>query len=183
MHESGHELGKRFSLLMDNTNADNKCAMMVCFIGWLVQMDYFEDASFFCMLKGHTFTVLDQSFNTMISQLLAIAIYTLSHLMELVFQFLQPYGCRQVVELHQLWDWKAAFAPHTTKIQGFCTSQYGSGMHECYVRKDKNGEYAALCTVLPRSHFSTNTLLVQVLSVHGSASRRAQRRGSQRALA
>ena len=183
VQESGHEMGKRFSLLMDNTNADNKCAMMVCFIGWLVQMDYFEDASFFCMLKGHTFTVLDQSFNTMISQLLAIAIYTLSHLMELVFQFLQPYGCRQVVELHQLWDWKAAFAPHTTKIQGFCTSQYGSGMHECYVRKDKNGEYAALCTVLPRSHFSTNTLLVQVLSVHGSASRRAQRRGSQRALA
>ena len=140
VQESGRDLGKRFSLLMDNTAADNKCALMVCFIGWLVLMDHFEDASFFCMLKGHTFTVLDQSFNTMISQLLAIAIYTLSHLIELVFKFLQPYGCRQVIELHQLWDWGEAFKPHMTKISGFCTSQFGSGMHECYVRKDKEGE-------------------------------------------
>ena len=91
------ELGKRFSLIMDNTNSDNKCALMVCFIGWLVLTDAFEDASFFCMLKGHTFTVLDQSFNTMISQLLARAVYTLTRLMRLIFEFLQPYGCREVI--------------------------------------------------------------------------------------
>ena len=139
VNESGMQLGKRFSLIMDNTNSDNKCALMVCFIGWLVLTDAFEDASFFCMLKGHTFTVLDQSFNTMISQLLARAVYTLTRLMRLIFEFLQPYGCREVIELHQLWDWGEAFKGHASRIEGFCTSKFGSGMHECYVRKGKNG--------------------------------------------
>ena len=63
----GRGTGSRFNLLMDNTAGDNKNAEMVIFLGWLVQHDFFQDASFFCQLKGHTFTVLDQSFNTLIS--------------------------------------------------------------------------------------------------------------------
>ena len=132
-------LGLRYNILMDNTGGDNKNAEMVLFLGWLVLMDHFEDTSFFCQLKGHTFTVLDQSFNTMISQLLGCVIYTMGALMKYMFQFLQPYGCQEVIELHQLWDWTAAFAPHMTRIGGFCTSQFGSGMHECYIRKDSQG--------------------------------------------
>jgi hypothetical protein len=112
---------------------------MVAFIGWLVLRDYFDDASFFCQLKGHTFTVLDQSFNTMICQLLTQAIYTMSSLTRFIFQFLQPYGCQEVIELHQLWDWTDAFKPHLTRIAGFCTGQFGAGMHECYIRKDTEG--------------------------------------------
>ena len=135
----GGKLGSRYNLLMDNTWGDNKNAEMVAFIGWLVLCDYFEDASFFCQLKGHTFTVLDQSFNTMTCQLLAQAIYTMSSLMRFMFQFLQPYGCQEVIELHQLWDWVTAFKPHIDRIAGFCTGQYGAGMHEAYMRKDSEG--------------------------------------------
>ena len=135
----GGKLGSRYNLLMDNTGGDNKNAEMVAFIGWLVYTDVFNDASFFCQLKGHTFTVLDQSFNTLICQLLAQAIYTVSALISFIFQFLQPYGCQEVIELHQLWDWKTAFKPHNSRIEGFCTGQYGAGMHECYIRKDAEG--------------------------------------------
>ena len=133
------KLGTRYNILMDNTGGDNKNAEMVAFIAWLVLADHFRDASFFCQLKGHTFTVLDQSFNTMISQLLGQAIYTVSSLLQFIFQFLQPYGCQEVIELHQLWDWKLAFKPHLDRIEGFCTGQYGAGMHECYIRKDAEG--------------------------------------------
>lgn len=63
----------------------------------------------------------------------------MSSLMSFMFKFLQPYGCQEVIEIHQLWDWKAAFAPHMERIAGFCTGQYGAGMHECYVRKDDEG--------------------------------------------
>ena len=102
--------------------------------------DYFEDASFFCQLKGHTFTVLDQSFNTLISQLLGEFIYTtMSSLLRHMFKFLQPYGCHEVEEVHQLWDWTEYFKPHAARMGGFCTSQYGAGAHECYIRKDEHG--------------------------------------------
>lgn len=138
-------LGSRYNILMDNTGGDNKNAEMLLFLGFLVHMDYFDDASFFCQLKGHTFTILDQSFNTLISQLLAQCIYTVSALIQFTFQFLQPYGCREVIELHQLWDWKAVFKDaNLARISGFCTGQYGSGMHEAYVRKDEKGGPATL---------------------------------------
>ena len=81
---------------MDNTGADNKNWEMVAFMGWLVYMDFFRDASFFCMLKGHTFTILDQSFNTLITKMHAEFIYTLSALCGFIFQFMQPYGVHEV---------------------------------------------------------------------------------------
>ena len=138
--KSSRGLGSRYNLLMDNTSGDNKNAEMIIFLAWLVHNGVFKDASFFCQLKGHTFTVLDQSFNTLISQLLGEAIYTMSSLLSFIFKFLQPYGCHEVVEVHQLWDWNNFFKPHVERMAGFCTSQYGSGMHECYVRKDRNGD-------------------------------------------
>ena len=137
--DSGVPLGSRYNLLMDNTGGDNKNAEMVVYIGWLVLRDHFTDASFFCQLKGHTFTVLDQSFNTMICQLLTHVIYTVSCLVSLIFKFLQPYGCQEVIELHQLWNWTSVFKPHITRVTGFCTGQFGAGMHECYIRKDSEG--------------------------------------------
>ena len=69
MVANGHELGSRCQLLLDNTAAGNKCNEVIFFLGWLVAMDYFQDAGFFCMLVGHTYTGLDQSFNTMIMHL------------------------------------------------------------------------------------------------------------------
>ena len=67
-------LGARFNLLADGTAADNKNNEMIIFLCWLVLLDKFEHASMFVMLKGHTYkpvyTVLDQSFNTLISSLM-----------------------------------------------------------------------------------------------------------------
>ena len=150
-------LGSRYNILMDNTGGDNKNAETLCFLAWLVHEGVFNDASFFCQLKGHTFTVLDQSFNTMISQLLAQAIYTMTSLMSFMFKFLQPYGCQDVIEIHQLWDWKAAFKPHMDRIAGFCTGQYGAGMHECYMRKDSDGRIRK--DLLPTHTLSSLTLV------------------------
>ena len=88
---------------MDNTAGDNKNAEMVIFLGWLVQHDFFQDASFFCQLKGHTFTVLDQSFDTLISQLLAEAIYSMSSLINSSSSSCSRTGATRLwLEVHQL---------------------------------------------------------------------------------
>ena len=132
-------LGDRLNALMDNTSGDNKNNETVEFLAWMVDENHFADSSFFCQIKGHTFTIIDQSFNTMISQMKQEIIYCISKLLSLIFRFLRPYGCREVRELHQLWDWKAKFAPHCQRFKGFCTGQFGSGMHEVYIRKDAEG--------------------------------------------
>eukprot|EP00965_Chrysotila_dentata_P112511 3719350-Pleurochrysis_carterae.AAC.1 len=74
------------------------------------------------MIKGHTFTILDQSFNTLLSQLLQESIYTMSGLLRLMFQFLRPYNVVDVRELNCLWDWSAFFEPHAEKLSGFATN-------------------------------------------------------------
>eukprot|EP00965_Chrysotila_dentata_P140673 4650999-Pleurochrysis_carterae.AAC.1 len=66
----------------------------------------------------------------MISQLMAQCIYTMSSLLSFMFQFLRPYNVQDIIELHALWDWTAYFAPHYDRLGGFCTGQFGSGMHE-----------------------------------------------------
>ena len=104
-------------------------------------MDYSEDASFFCMLKGHTYTGLDQSFNTMMMYLRKCGIYSLSVLFDTIFKGLAKYDCIKVIELHALWDWKGYFAPHINgRLGGFATGQFGSGMHEFHARKDSEGK-------------------------------------------
>jgi hypothetical protein len=63
MVANGRVLGSQFRLLLDNTTSENKCNEVIFFICWLVANGIFDDASFFCMMKGHTYTGLDQSFN------------------------------------------------------------------------------------------------------------------------
>lgn len=138
--DSGVELGTHFVALLDNTAAENKCNEMIFFMAWLVAMDVFEEASFFCMLVGHTYTSLDRSFNTMSMYLMQFAVYTITALLNCIWNSLRKHDCHQVQELHALWDWKAYFEPHVTeRLGGFCTSQYGAGMHEFYLRKDSDG--------------------------------------------
>ena len=68
-------LGDRLNALMDNTSGDNKNNVTVEFLAWMVDEDHFADSFFFCQIKGHTFTIIDQSFNTMISQMKQEIIY------------------------------------------------------------------------------------------------------------
>ena len=58
----------------------------------------------------------------------------------MIWSSLRKYNCVKVIELHALWNWKEFFAPHMNgSLGGFATSQFGSGMHEFYVRKDSEG--------------------------------------------
>lgn len=92
------------------------------------------------MLKGHTYTGLDQSFNTMMSHLKQFAIYTISKLVKAIWRALKAYNCVRVIELHALWDWCGYFEPHIhERFGGFATSQFGSGMHEFRARMDSDG--------------------------------------------
>ena len=100
------------NVLLDNTSGDNKNNEMIFFLAWLVANDHTEEASFFCMMKGHTYSRIDQSFRALIGQLMTVPIFTVSALLAYLKSFLSAYNCMRVVELHALWDWKAYFAPH-----------------------------------------------------------------------
>ena len=71
---NGHVLGNKFHLLVDGTASDNKNNELIFFLAWLVETDVFDEASFFCMIVGHTFSRIDQSFRTMIVKLLAVPV-------------------------------------------------------------------------------------------------------------
>eukprot|EP00965_Chrysotila_dentata_P034692 1155085-Pleurochrysis_carterae.AAC.1 len=58
--KSGRPFGTRLHIQLDNTCAENKNDTMIAFLAWLVKEDIFIKAAFFCMIKGHTFTSLDQ---------------------------------------------------------------------------------------------------------------------------
>lgn len=92
------------------------------------------------MLKGHTYTELDRSFNTMFTRLKQFAIYTIDALIDHIWRSLQTYDCHYVQELHALWDWHKYFDTTVNqRFKGFATSKFGSGMHEFYARKDSSG--------------------------------------------
>eukprot|EP00965_Chrysotila_dentata_P156514 5171694-Pleurochrysis_carterae.AAC.1 len=57
---SSRPFGSRLHLQLDNTCGENKNVAMVAFLAWLVHQDIFVEAIFFCLMKGHTFTFLDQ---------------------------------------------------------------------------------------------------------------------------
>lgn len=140
MVAAGRQFGSCFTVLLDNTSADNKNNAMIFFLGWLVAMGIFEETTTFMMMKGHTYSRIDQSFRTIIVQIFSTAAWTVGMLMQHIFRFLQPYNCLAVEELPHLWNWGDYFAPHVEeKFGGFCTSQYGAGMHEIRCRKDKDG--------------------------------------------
>lgn len=122
MVEAGRPLGTTFNVLLDNTAEANKNNEMIFFLAWLVAMDYFEEASFFCMLKGHTYSRIDQSFRALIGQIRSVCIWTVGALVDYVFRFLQSYNCLGVIELPHVWDWINFFKPHINeRFGGFAT--------------------------------------------------------------
>ena len=134
------QLGRAFHILLDNTSADNKNNEMIFFLAWLVLVEAFEETNAFMMIKGHTYSRIDQSFRCMIVQMMQEAVWCISMMLGFLFKFLAPYQCLGVEELPHLWDWKNFFKPHVhERLGGFATGQYGSGMHEIKCRKDAHG--------------------------------------------
>ena len=64
--EFGFPIGQRVSVLLDNTGEANKNNVMFFFLAWLVLTHKTEEAGCFFMIKGHTYSRIDQSFRTMI---------------------------------------------------------------------------------------------------------------------
>lgn len=140
MVRAGRQFGASFNVQLDNTSADNKNNPVIFFLGWLVAIGAFEEASAFMLIKGHTYSRIDQSFRTLIVRMKSVAVWTVSMLLQLIFECLQPYNCIAVEEVHHLWDFKQYFEPHIhEEFSGFATGQFGSGMHEIRCRKDKEG--------------------------------------------
>ena len=128
--EDGRPLGAHIHVLLDNTTGDNKNNDVIFFLAWLVETRVCDEASFFCMLVGHTYSEIDRTFNTLIGQLRGVAIWCVSQLLTFTRLFLGAHHVRVVEELHCLWDWKGFFKPHVhTRFSGFATSQFGSGKH------------------------------------------------------
>ena len=145
MAQNGRRLAPRFHCLLDNTGADNKNNTVLYFLAWLVLKDYVTEASIFCMVKGHTYSRIDQTFRTLIRKLLSLRVDTVRAMLDAILAYLRPYNPLGVFELHALWDWTNYFAPHIHhKFGGFGTGQYGSGMHEFVFRKDKDGNVRML---------------------------------------
>ena len=145
MAQHGRRLAPRFHCLLDNTGADNKNNTVLYFLAWLVMMDYVTEASIFCMVKGHTYSRIDQTFRTLIRRLLSLQVDTVRAMLDAILAYLRPYNPLGVHELHALWNWTDYFAPHIHhKFGGFGTGQYGSGMHEFVCRKDKDGDVRLL---------------------------------------
>lgn len=139
-------LGRIFHILLDNTTGDNKNNELLFFLAWLCLIGVFEEPNAFMMIKGHTYSRIDQSFRTMIVQMMQEAVWTISMMLAFLFKFLAPYHCLGVEELPHLWNWKEFFKPHVhERMGGFATSQYGSGMHEFRFRKDRHGVVRMWC--------------------------------------
>ena len=117
--QHGRPLGKRFHLLLDNTYSDNKCNAVIWFLAWLVAEDIFLEASFFCMMVGHTYSRIDQSFRTLIRNLLVRAIWSIPQLLEVITTSLLKYNILFTEELHCVWDWTAYLEPHVHSAFGF----------------------------------------------------------------
>jgi hypothetical protein len=120
--------GAHIHVLLDNTTGDNKNNEVIFFLAWLVETGVCDEASFFCMLVGHTYSEIDRTFNTLIGQLRGVAIWSVSELLKFTGNFLASHFVRVVDELHCLWNWKDFFKPHVhQRFAGFATSQFGSG--------------------------------------------------------
>lgn len=101
--------------------------VVIFFLAWLVAMDYFEESSFFCTIKGHTYSRIDQSYRALIGQLLTRPIWTVSMMLHYIFKYLRAYNCLGLYEMHHLWDWVEFFKPHVReRFAGFGTGQYSS---------------------------------------------------------
>eukprot|EP00965_Chrysotila_dentata_P023174 768301-Pleurochrysis_carterae.AAC.6 len=117
---------------------------MIAFLAWLVHMDVLVEASFFCMIKGHEYSWLDQSFSALIKGLKPYAVYTVTSLLQHMAMLLRSYTVVECREVHCFWNFKDWLGLHLHTIRGYATSQYGDGMHEFLFCKDSNGEVRVL---------------------------------------
>ena len=104
------------------------CRAVIFFLAWLVQLNIFTEATFFCMMVGHTYSRIDQTFRTLIGYMMARALWTVEDMITAIAEYLNVYNCLGCMELHCMWAWKDWFRPHVyTEFGNFATS-----VHACH---------------------------------------------------
>jgi hypothetical protein len=117
--QSGRPLGSNLLVQVDNTCGENKCMTIIALVAWLVQAFSFDDALINCMPVGHTFTLLDQSFNSLISGMHKSTLPTVSAMLEEIRRGMREYRILEVTELKGIFNFAAWFKPVVTKLEGF----------------------------------------------------------------
>jgi len=77
-------MGIDLHVQLDNTTGENKNWVVICFVGWLVQIGYFRTARIFFLLKGDTKTELDQTFGVYMQMLARACLLKVCYLFKIV---------------------------------------------------------------------------------------------------
>ena len=115
---SGRPLGRKLFLQLDNTCGENKCQAVLATVGWLVQVFSFDEALINCCPVGHTFTILDESFNTLINGMNQTTLATVEEMLDCIQERMRAYQCQEATELKAVFDFSTWFKPIMHLIEG-----------------------------------------------------------------
>jgi hypothetical protein len=127
--EHGRPLGRVLVVELDNTCAENKCIIVIGVCGWFVAVGTFDQVLINCMMVGHTFTLLDQSFNTMINSMGATPLPTVESMLSAIFRGMREYSICEVTELSAVFDFSAWLAPTLNDLKGFAQRRAMGGLY------------------------------------------------------
>lgn len=146
--EMGRPLGLTLHLQLDNTTGENKNNTVIALCALLVHWGVFVEARMFFMPKGHTYSLLDQSFGPLITGLKQIVVLTQSELFSYVETKLGQggYNPRDIKEVPYLWDFKTWIGPTVcAQFGGIATNKMCDGFHEFNFLKDDEGIVRMWC--------------------------------------
>ena len=135
-------LGDTLFIHLDNTCGENMCRAVFGVLALFVKRGYFRKTIVFTCPKGHTFTLLDQSFSKLIRFVFSKAIYSVSELVKAMYSAMvgDPlYNFKEAKEIHGLFDWNFVLQ-HMHPMSGFATGTQGTGMHLVIIEPDADGE-------------------------------------------
>ena len=154
-HAQVRPLGKSLHVQLDNTCGENKCITVIAFVCWLVTEFSFEEAIINCMPVGHTFTILDASFNTMIAAMKKREIVTGSQMRQEIFRRMQAHTCLEVRELTGVFDFTSWLQPICAKLTGYARREalgvHYSGMGQFHFSREIEGATLLRMRVSPLS--------------------------------
>jgi hypothetical protein len=141
---SARPLGKKLFVQLDNTCGENKCQAILAVVGWLVQVFSFDEAIINCCPVGHTFTILDESFNTLIYGMNQGTLATVEDMLECIQEKMRAYQCQEATELKAVFDFTTWFKPVMHIIEGIARrgalGGLYSGMGQFLFVRDADGK-------------------------------------------
>ena len=78
----------------------------------------FDEALINCCPVGHTFTILDESFNTLINGMNQTTLATVEEMLDCIQERMRAYQCQEATELKAVFDFSTWFKPIMHLIEG-----------------------------------------------------------------